>query len=105
MFKKLCESTPPEKEVEQIIKDVHRTYSNKQKYLYTSDMLRKILFALSNSGVEYSQGMNYILLSVIIFCLESLGIGKDNIEDIHEQIERDIFIILREIVLRLDEVF
>lgn len=36
--------------------------------------MRKILYALSNSGVEYTQGMNYILLYIIIFCLESLGL-------------------------------
>lgn len=38
--------------------------------------MRKVLFALSNSGVEYAQGMNYILLYIFIFCLESLGIDE-----------------------------
>ena len=49
--------------------------------------------------------MNYILLYVMIFCLESLGIGQKDMEVITIELERDIFIILREIVLRLDEVF
>lgn len=67
--------------------------------------MRKILLALSNSGVEYSQGMNYILVNVIIYCLESIGIGEAGIDEMPLNLERDIFIILREIVLRLDEVF
>ena len=41
----------------------------------------------------------------MIFCLESLGIGQKDMEVITIELERDIFIILREIVLRLDEVF
>lgn len=35
----------------QINKDVHRTYSMKKDYAYTSELLRKILFAISNSGI------------------------------------------------------
>lgn len=42
--------------------------------------MRKILYALSNSGVEYTQGMNYILLYIIIFCLESLGLKESTFD-------------------------
>lgn len=58
----------------QIDKDIHRSYSSKKEYTYTAPLLKKILYALSNSGIEYSQGMNYILLNIIIYCLDSIGI-------------------------------
>lgn len=83
------------KESEQIEKDIKRTYSVKQKYIYTVPLMRKILYALSNSGVEYTQGMNYILLYVIIFCLESIGLREDTFEALTVENERNIFIILR----------
>lgn len=47
--------------------------------------------------------MNYILLNVIIYCLESVGISDETLFDaVTIEIERDIFIVLREIVLRLE---
>ena len=47
-------------------------------YRYLAPLLRKMLFASSNSGIEYSQGMNYILLNIIIYCLQSLGVTEAN---------------------------
>jgi hypothetical protein len=90
----------------QINKDVHRTYSLKHQYDYTSELLRKVLFALSNSGIEYSQGMNYILLNVIIYVLDSLGVKDAELfKAVNVQIEKNIFVIMREIVIRMDTVF
>ena len=37
-----------------------------------------MLYASSNSGIEYTQGMNYILLNIIIFGLESIGVNESN---------------------------
>jgi len=42
-------------------------------------LLKKILVTLSNSGIEYSQGMNYILLNLMIYSLESIGIKNEEL--------------------------
>lgn len=89
--------------MEQIEKDVKRSFSvEKTKYRYLAPLLRKLLFASSNSGIEYSQGMNYILLNIIIYCLQSLGVDEKNIAALHSHQERDIFVIFRETVIRMD---
>jgi hypothetical protein len=49
--------------------------------------------------------MNYILLNIIIYCLQSLGVDQANIVALQSQHERDIFVIYRETVMRMEEVF
>ncbi len=49
--------------------------------------------------------MNYILLNIIIYCLQSLGVDEGNIAAVQSHHERDIFVIFRETVIRMDEVF
>ena len=74
-------------------------------YRYLAPLLRKMLFASSHSGIEYSQGMNYILLNIIIYCLQSLGVTEANFHALQNHHERDLFVIFRETVIRMDEVF
>jgi len=106
VYERLCENEPLEKEMEQIEKDIKRSFSTeKERDRYLAPLLRKMLYASSNSGIEYTQGMNYILLNIIIFSLESLGINEKNIDGLHTANERDIFVIYREIIIRMDEVF
>lgn len=49
--------------------------------------------------------MNYILLNIIIYCLRSLGVTEPSFQALQPQHERDIFVIYRETVIRMDEVF
>lgn len=82
--------------MEQIEKDIKRSFSTeKQQHKYLAPVLRKLLYASSNSGIEYTQGMNYILLNIIIFSLEAVGINEKNIEGLQSGIERDIFVVYR----------
>lgn len=74
-------------------------------YKFTAPLLRKLLFALSNSGVEYTQGMNYILLNIILCCLDSMGLTAESFHLLQPFHEREIFMILRETVIRMDQVF
>lgn len=95
-----------EKEGEQIEKDIKRSFSvEKTRYRFLAPVLRKMLYASSNSGIEYTQGMNYILLNIIIFSLESIGICELNIEALQSHYERDVFVIYRETIIRMEEVF
>jgi hypothetical protein len=95
-----------EKETEQIEKDIRRSFSvEKENQRYLAPLLRKLLYASSNSGIEYTQGMNYILLNIMIFSLESIGISQANIEGLGSSIERDIFVIFRETIIRMEQVF
>ena len=71
------------------------------KYKYLSELLRKMLYASSNSGIEYTQGMNYILLNIMIFGLESIGINSENINIVEINKEREIFIVYREAIIRM----
>ena len=64
-----------------------------------------MLYASSNSGIEYTQGMNYILLNILIFSLESIGVKESNIDALQSSYERDIFVIYRETIIRMEEVF
>ncbi len=64
-----------------------------------------MLYASSNSGIEYTQGMNYILLNILIFSLESIGVKESNIDVLQSSYERGIFVIYRETIIRMEEVF
>jgi hypothetical protein len=106
IYSNLCENLPLEKEVEQIEKDIKRSFSvEKANYRFLAPLLRKLLYASSNSGIEYSQGMNYILLNIIIYCLQALGVDAANFHALQLPHERDIFVIFRETVMRMEEVF
>lgn len=92
--------------MEQIEKDIERSFPpSRREQRYTAPLLRKLLYALSNSGVEYSQGMNFISLHVMVFALESMGVTPDAFATLTVERQRDIFVVLREVVLRLEEVF
>lgn len=41
----------------------------------------------------------------MIYCLESIGVTEQNIEGLLTSYERDIFIIFRETIIRMEEVF
>ena len=49
--------------------------------------------------------MNYVLLNLLIFCLESLGVNEENINAIQVNHEKDIFVIFRETVIKMHQVF
>lgn len=49
--------------------------------------------------------MNYILLNIIIYCLQALGVDDRNFHKVQPIHEREIFVIFRETVMRMNEVF
>lgn len=57
-----------EEDNHQINVDIKRSYGNNEKYLFTQRILHRMLHVAINRGVEYTQGMNYIALHVLMFC-------------------------------------
>lgn len=50
--------------------------------------------------------MNYILLNIIIYTFESIGITNSSLfEAVNIEIEKNVFLIMREIVMRMETVF
>ena len=60
-----------EKCINSINKDVPRSYTGNEQYLWTKPMLTRLLRAASLRPHGYVQGMNFILLYVLTICIES----------------------------------
>lgn len=65
-------------EKHQIDVDLKRTFGNLMSFDWTSPILRRILSAASVYKHSYTQGMNYILIYILIFSMEPLGIKDSN---------------------------
>lgn len=67
--------------------DIKRSYGNNEAFLYTKPILYRVLHGAVGRGISYTQGMNYIALHILIFCLEAEREKDNQNTDMDEYLE------------------
>lgn len=67
----MSEAQSHPKIVADIEKDVGRSFVGNEQYLFLKPRLEKMLLLIGKTPIEYAQGMNFIVLYLLIFCLEA----------------------------------
>lgn len=58
--------------------------------MYTKPILFRVLKGAVGRGISYTQGMNYIALHILIFCLEAQRQKDDTNTEMDEELESGI---------------
>ena len=104
-YEEMLKKPLTEEDRHQVKVDLDRSFGNNQEHLPIKPVLQRVLHASINQGISYTQGMNYIALHVLMFCLESDPTNHLAPEQVDGKFESLVAAIFVHIIHQLKDIF